>query len=104
MRQIYLFIHDFIDTTYSTSKGPLFLRNLTDINNGVSMRRRSSRASGLSSISQIKRVVGHFSIVKVLDGLDVLDPFGQRIGNGVKRYVGLLHIVATGASCQGSLL
>ncbi len=35
MLQIYPFIHDFIDTTYSSSKGPLFLRNLTDIHDIV---------------------------------------------------------------------
>lgn len=35
MLQIYPFIHHFINTTYSTSKGPIFLRNLTDINDIV---------------------------------------------------------------------
>ena len=35
MLQLYPFLHDFIDTTYSASKGPLFLRNLTDISDIV---------------------------------------------------------------------
>ena len=35
MLQIYPFLHDFIDTTYSASKGPLFLRNLSDISDIV---------------------------------------------------------------------
>ena len=35
MLQIYPFLHDFIDATYSASKGPLFLRNLTDISDIV---------------------------------------------------------------------
>ena len=33
MMQIYPFLHNFTSTTYSASKGPLFLRNLTDIHN-----------------------------------------------------------------------
>ena len=37
MLQLYPFLHDFIDTTYSASQGPLFLRNLTDISDIVNI-------------------------------------------------------------------
>ncbi|KAF8622416.1 hypothetical protein AX15_007061 [Amanita polypyramis BW_CC] len=35
MLQIYPFLHDFIHSTYAASRGPLFLRNLTDISDIV---------------------------------------------------------------------
>ncbi|KAF8351920.1 hypothetical protein F5887DRAFT_1068303 [Amanita rubescens] len=84
MLQIYPFIHDFIDTTYSSSKGPLFLRNLTDIHDIVNFMESDGIFEYKSAI--IDQIKGMYPNKKFLVVGDSTQKDPETYGEAYRKY------------------